>query len=66
MVATFFVYKDSQLLRPDTFKPISPPIVLIETTVAKLINNENKWDVAKLNQHFMHDDTKVILKIPLP
>lgn len=38
----------------------------METTVADLINGEHMWDVAKLNQHFMHEDTEVILQIPIP
>lgn len=32
----------------------------------ELIDEENQWDVAKLNQHFIYEDTEVILKIVLP
>lgn len=52
-----FVYKDGWLPRPDTFKPVSPPSLPAETKVAKLMNNENQWDVSKLNQHFRNEDT---------
>lgn len=34
--------------------------------MAKLIDDENKWDETKLNQFFMQEDMEVILKIPLP
>lgn len=46
------MYKDSQLPRPNTFKPISPPTLPMETTMAELIDDENKWDETKLNQFF--------------
>lgn len=60
------MYKDNWLPRPDTFKPFSPPTLPEDTDVADLINAENKWDEGKLNEHFMHEDTAVILKVPLP
>lgn len=36
--SNILVHKDSWLPRPDTFKPISPPTLPMETTVAKLID----------------------------
>lgn len=52
--------------KPDTVKPISPPIMPIESVVADLINTESQWDAEKLNQCFRQDDIETILKIPLP
>lgn len=59
-------YNDNWLLRPDTFKPFSPSTLLENSVVVDLINEENKWDEEKLNQHFLQEDAEVILKIPLP
>ena len=47
--SSILVYKDSWIPRPDTFKPISPPTLPIDTTVADLIDDENKWNMAKMN-----------------
>lgn len=60
------MYKDNWLLRPNTFKPISSPTLPIDITVAGLIDEENRWDETKPNQHFIREDTEVIVKIPLP
>lgn len=55
------MYKDNWI-----FKSISPLNLPVETTVAELIDEEHMWDVAKLNQHFMHKNIEVILQIPFP
>lgn len=47
------VYKDNYLPRPDTFKPISPPTLPVDTFVADLINFQNQWDENKLNHSCM-------------
>lgn len=60
------VYEDNWLPRPDAFKPISPPALPKDSVVADLLNDMNQWDEDKLNHYFMHEDTAVILKIPLP
>lgn len=60
------VYKDNWIARPDIFKPGSLLTLLAKTIVGDLINAKNQWDADKPNQHFMHEDTKVILKIPFP
>ncbi|KAH9797396.1 putative reverse transcriptase/RNA-dependent DNA polymerase [Citrus sinensis] len=60
------VYKDNWLPMPDTFKPFSPLILLEDSVVVDLINEEKLWNEGKLNHHFMQDDIAVILKIPLP
>lgn len=41
------VYKDKWLLKPDTFKPISPPTLHVDTIMGNLINTENQWDERK-------------------
>ncbi|KAH9754587.1 putative reverse transcriptase/RNA-dependent DNA polymerase [Citrus sinensis] len=64
--SNILVYKENWIPRPDTFKPISPLTLPIDTTVGEVMDDENNWDVAKLNQHFMQEDTEAILKIPLP
>lgn len=64
--SNILVYKHSWLPRPYTLKPISPPTLPMETIMPELIDEENQWDVAKLNQHFIYEDTEVILKIVLP
>ena len=61
-----WVYKDNWIPRQVTFKPISPKNLPLETIVAELIDSENRWRVDKLEQHFMKEDIKAILKIPLP
>lgn len=43
------VYKDRWIPRLNTFKPIFPPTMPVESVVADLINAENQWDVEKLN-----------------
>lgn len=41
------VYKDKWLLKPDTFKPISPPTLHVDAIMGNLINTENQWDERK-------------------
>lgn len=53
MEKKILVYKDNCLPRPDTFKPISPPTLPVDTFVADLINFENQWDEDKLNHSCM-------------
>lgn len=60
------VYKDNWIARPFIFKPVSLLTLPAKTIVADLINAKNQWDADKLNQHFMREDTKVILKIQFP
>lgn len=59
------MYKDNWLLRPNTFKLMSPLRMLIYTVVANLIKARNQWDEDKLKQHFIKEDLEVILNIPL-
>lgn len=59
------MYKDNWLPRPNTFKPMSPPRMLIHTVVADLIKARNQWDEDKLNQHFIQEDLEVILNTSL-
>lgn len=51
--------------RPTSFKLISPPYLLIETTISKLIDDDNQWKVALIYQHFMKEDADMITRIPL-
>ena len=60
------MYKDSWLPRLDTFEPISPPTLPIDSTVGELITEDSKWNEAKLKHHFFEEDTEAILKISLP
>ena len=60
------IYSDNWLLRPKTFRPISPPTLPINSVVVDLIKANKQWDEIKLNHHFMEVDTAEILKIPLP
>lgn len=62
---SILMYKDNWLPRPNTFKPMSPPRMLIHTVVADLIKARNQWDEDKLNQHFIQEDLEVILNISL-
>ncbi|KAH9668523.1 reverse transcriptase domain-containing protein [Citrus sinensis] len=55
-----------QLPRLDTFKPISPPTLPMDTTVAELITADSTWNEAKLKHHFCEEDTEAMLKISLP
>lgn len=62
---SILMYKDNWLPRPNTFKPMSPPRMLIHTVVADLIKARNQWDEDKLNQHFIQEDLEVILNTSL-
>lgn len=60
------MYKYSWFPRRDTFKPFSFPTLPAETVVADLLDTYYEWDVDKLNQHFMLEDTEAVVKLPLP
>lgn len=62
---SILVYKDIWIPRPDTFKLMSSPFLPAEAVVADIMDVENKWDLEKLQQHFMPEDVEAILRIPL-
>ncbi|KAL9461995.1 hypothetical protein AB3S75_000061 [Citrus x aurantiifolia] len=60
------IFSNNWLPRPETFRPIFPPSLPVNSVVADLIKANNQWDEIKLRQHFMAADTAEILKIPFP
>lgn len=44
---------------------MSSPFLPAEAVVADIMDVENKWDLEKLQQHFMPEDVEAILRIPL-
>ncbi|KAL9440996.1 hypothetical protein AB3S75_019634 [Citrus x aurantiifolia] len=60
------VYQSGWLPRPETFKPISPPSLPLDTTVSVLIDEDHCWRDDVIQQHFHQEDAAQILKIPLP
>ena len=43
---------------------MSSPFLPAEAVVADIMDVENKWDLEKLQQHFMPEDVEAILRIP--
>ena len=60
------VYQSGWLPRPETFKPISPPSLPLDTTVSVLIDEDHCWRDDAIRKHFHQEDAAQILKIPLP
>ncbi|KAH9741755.1 putative reverse transcriptase/RNA-dependent DNA polymerase [Citrus sinensis] len=60
------VYRSNWLLRPTTFRPISPRTLAADTKVAELISPKGEWKRDWIQQHFIKEDAEIISRIPLP
>lgn len=60
------ILNGSWIPRPTTFKPISPPNLPKEASVAELIDDNNCWKEELIYQYFGKDDAEIIVHIPLP
>ncbi|KAL5756478.1 hypothetical protein ACOSP7_020905 [Xanthoceras sorbifolium] len=59
------VYSDKWILRPSTFKVVSPPVLTSSIVVGQLRNSSSYWNVPLINQLFVKDDIDFILSIPI-
>lgn len=54
------------LPRPSTFRPVSAPAIRVDSTVAELIDGQQRWKERLIHDSFAREDAEAILKIPLP
>ena len=60
------IYKSNWLPRPEAFKHFSPPTMDPQAVVAELIDENQHWKKEKIYQHFIKEDTTMIVRIQLP
>ncbi|KAH9685475.1 reverse transcriptase domain-containing protein [Citrus sinensis] len=60
------IYKSQWIPRPQTFTPISAPILDMDCAVAELIDENHKWKESLIQQHFNSEDAELISRILLP